>query len=109
MAELDRAMASAWMYQIADTSYSVAAYDAGGLTRTSASALLAAIMATATDAGVANAASAELMTMVNSLRVTASEAMKIEVGSFDPAGKDLATKQIDTWQQAAARYRSYFL
>jgi hypothetical protein len=38
--------------------------------------------------------------------LTASEAMKIEVGSFDPAGKDLATKQIDTWQQAAARYRS---
>src|SRR5688500_1625334 len=34
--------------------------------------------------------------------LTAAEAMRIEVGSFDQAGKDLAAKQIDTWQQAAA-------
>ena len=52
-----------------------AAYVAGGLSHTGAPALLAAIMATSTDAGVAAAAAAELMTMVNANQVTTADAM----------------------------------
>ncbi|MDB5598164.1 MAG: hypothetical protein JWN71_208 [Xanthobacteraceae bacterium] len=69
MADLDRGLMYQYMANVQ------AGYDAAGLTTTSAPALLAAIMATTTDAGVIGNASAELMTMVNSHRVTVADAM----------------------------------
>jgi hypothetical protein len=38
--------------------------------------------------------------------LTAAEAMKATSGSLDAGSRDLAAKQIEAWQQAAARYRS---